>query len=384
MADQRPVPTSTYRLQITAGFTLDDAAAIAPYLVDLGVDAVYLSPILQAASGSQHGYDVVDPATVDLDRGGEPGWRRARDAFRAAGLRIVLDVVPNHLGVADASENAAWWDVLRLGRESAFAPWFDIDWAAGGGTVLLPVLGDDADLERDLTIVDGELRYYEHRFPIAPGTQQIGDRPVDVHDRQHYTLIGYRLADTRQNYRRFFAITSLAGVRVEDAEVFDAIHSRIRGWVEDDRVDGLRVDHPDGLADPGGYLDRLHALAPDAWLLIEKILEPGELLPDWPVEGTTGYDAMTEVDQVFVDDTAQDALTALYRQLTGDELDFAGHVEAGKRNVADDHPAGRGRTHRPAVRHAFGGGSRRAGGAGRTRGGLRRLPLLPSARFATT
>ena len=332
MAEHPRVPTSTYRLQVNAGFTLDQAAAIVGYLRDLGVDAVYVSPLLRSAAGSQHGYDVVDPHSIDPDRGGEAGWQRFRDACRDAGLAIVLDIVPNHLGVADASENAAWWDVLRLGRGSAYSHWFDIDWSVG--TVLLPVLGDGANLAADLTIAGDELHYFEHRFPIAPGTAEPGDAPDLVHARQHYTLMNFRLADTRQNYRRFFTVTSLAGIRVETPDVFDATHVRIRRWVDEDAVDGLRVDHPDGLVDPDRYLDQLRELAPHAWLLVEKILEPGEELPPWPVDGTTGYDAMTEVDAVFLDPSAGAALTDLYRSLTGDERDFAQHVETGKRMMA--------------------------------------------------
>jgi len=332
MPQQPPAPTSTYRLQVHAGFTLDDASDVVAYLADLGVGAVYVSPLLRSAAGSQHGYDVVDPHTIDPARGGEAGWQRFRDACRTAGLAIVLDIVPNHLGVDDASANAAWWDVLRLGQESEFAHWFDIDWSVG--TVLLPVLGDDADLDTDLTIDAEELRYFEHRFPIAPGTAGPGDSPVDVHARQHYTLMNFRLADTRQNYRRFFAVTSLAGIRVETPDLFDATHARIRRWVDEDAVDGLRVDHPDGLVDPDLYLAQLRQLAPKAWLLVEKILEPGEELPPWPVDGTTGYDAMTEVDAVFLDPSATPALTELYHSLTGDDRDFAQHVAAGKQMIA--------------------------------------------------
>lgn len=332
MVEQPRVPTSTYRLQVNAEFTLDQAAATVGYLRDLGVDAVYVSPLLRSAAGSQHGYDVVDPQVVDPDRGGEAGWLRFRDACREAGLAIVLDIVPNHLGVADASENAAWWDVLRMGQDSPYAHWFDIDWSVG--TVLLQVLGDDVDLATDLTIDGDELHYFEHRFPIAPGTAAPGDAPDVVHGRQHYTLMNFRLADTRQNYRRFFAVTTLAGIRVETSDVFDPTHLRIRRWVDEDAVDGLRVDHPDGLVDPDRYLDQLRELAPQAWLLVEKILEPGEELPPWPVDGTTGYDAMTEVDAVFLDPAAGSALTELYRTLTGDERDFAQHVEAGKRMIA--------------------------------------------------
>ncbi|MDQ2750360.1 MAG: malto-oligosyltrehalose synthase [Pseudonocardiales bacterium] len=338
-------PTSTYRLQVRAGFDLYAAADACDYLATLGAGAAYLSPLLPSTRGSAHGYDVVGFDTVDPARGGLDGWTRLLVAARARGLAVVVDIVPNHTGVADATQNAAWWDVLRLGRDSAYASWFDIDWARS--RVLLPVLGDDyTPDELELCAAptppaggastDGELRYYEHRFPIAPGTDaRPGESAAAVHDRQNYELVNYRRADTEQNYRRFFAVTALAGLRVEDEAVFTATHEQIARWLRDDAVDGVRVDHPDGLTDPLGYLVRLRALAgDDAWLTVEKILEPGEELPDdWPVDGTTGYDALAEVGGLFVDPSAESALDGLYRDLTGDHADFAEHVAHGKRQA---------------------------------------------------
>ena len=326
-------PASTYRLQVRAAFDLDAAAARCDYLAALGTDAAYLSPLLPSAAGSEHGYDVIRFDTVDPQRGGPDAWARFRGAAAAHDLGIVIDIVPNHTGVADAYENPAWWDVLKLGRGSAFARWFDIDWSVG--RVRLPVLGDEFEPEQ-LEIVDGELRYFEHRFPLA--AQTASDRwttGAEAQERQHYELVGFRRADTDQNYRRFFAITSLAGLRVEDPSVFEATHREIARWVRADGVRGLRVDHPDGLADPLGYLARLRDLAgPDTWLLVEKILEPGEQLPvEWPVDGTTGYDALAEVGEVFVDGAAQDRFDALYRELTGDERSNAEHVRDGKHGV---------------------------------------------------
>jgi (1->4)-alpha-D-glucan 1-alpha-D-glucosylmutase len=324
-------PTSTYRLQVRAGFDLHAVADVADYLADLGAGALYLSPLLPSARGSEHGYDVTGFDRVDPQRGGVDGWTRTLAAARARGLRVVVDIVPNHTGVADPHENAAWWDVLRVGQESAYASWFDVEWSAG--RILLPVLGDEFT-PSELEVVDGELRYFEHRFPIAPGTgPQPGESAADVHDRQHYELVNFRRADTEQNYRRFFAVTSLAGLRVEDDAVFDDTHEQIARWLREDGVDGVRVDHPDGLADPLGYLTRLRALAgPAGWITVEKILEPGEALPpEWPVDGTTGYDALAEVGGLFVDPAAAPALDAAYRELTGDDADFAEHVRRGKR-----------------------------------------------------
>jgi (1->4)-alpha-D-glucan 1-alpha-D-glucosylmutase len=324
-------PSSTYRLQITPAFDLYAAANLCSYLSELGVGAVYLSPLVQSAHGSQHGYDVVDFTRIDTDRGGAAGWQALVAAAREHRLQIVVDIVPNHSGVADASENPAWWSVLRLGPASPYVRWFDIDWTRG--RLLLPVLGDDFDASRELALVGDELRYYEHRFPIAPGTGE--GSPTEVHGRQHYELVNYRRADTEQNYRRFFAVTTLAGLRVEDPAVFDATHREVRRWVRDGRVAGVRVDHPDGLVDPLGYLLRLRRIAPHVWLIVEKILERGEALPSsWPVDGTTGYDALADVTAVLVDPTAEPEMDALYRSLTGDERTFADHAAAGKRLVA--------------------------------------------------
>ncbi len=341
------VPTSTYRVQVRPAFDLHATADACDYIATLGAGAVYTSPLLPSAHGSDHGYDVVAFDRIDPARGGIDGWTRLLVAARARGLKVVVDIVPNHAGVADAAENPAWWDVLRLGQESSYASWFDIDW--GTGRVLLPVLGDSfdpAELEVSPggyaptaggTPTDGELRYYEHRFPLAPGTEpKPGESAAAVHDRQHYELVNFRRADTEQNYRRFFAVTTLAGLRVEDEAVFAATHEQIGHWVREDMIDGLRIDHPDGLSDPLGYLIRLRAVAgEDTWITVEKILEPGEELPDdWPVDGTTGYDALAEVGGLFVDPSAEAAFDSLYRELTKDGADFAEHVAAGKRFAA--------------------------------------------------
>ncbi len=320
-------PSSTYRLQIRKSFTLDDAAAEVGYLRDLGVGAVYLSPILQSTTGSDHGYDTTDPLRIDADRGGEQGWSALLAAAADAGLQVVVDIVPNHLGISAARENPYWWDVLQHGKASAYADWFDIDWSR---PITVPVLGDDAVLSVD----DGELTYYEHRFPLAPGTWSPGDHPSAVHERQHYRLVHHSRGDEELSYRRFFVVTTLAGVRQEDPAVFEATHRRIATMISEG-VAGLRVDHPDGLVDPGEYQERLADLAPDAWITVEKILEPGEQLPDWPVAGTTGYDAMREVNGVFVDVAGEAAATERYQRLTGDLLTSAEQVERGKRMIVE-------------------------------------------------
>jgi (1->4)-alpha-D-glucan 1-alpha-D-glucosylmutase len=329
------VPTSTYRLQITPDFTLRDAAQTLDYLVRLGVGAVYLSPLLQSAAGSAHGYDVVDPTRVDESRGGPAALREFADAAHVRGLAVIVDIVPNHLGVAVPHENPWWWDVLRLGRDSAYADFFDIDWEFGGGRLRLPVLGDGADELAALRVEGGELRYYEHRFPLAPGTE-FGAAST-VHDRQHYELVSWRRADAELNYRRFFAVNTLAGVRVEDPRVFDATHAEIGRWLREGLVDGLRVDHPDGLRDPGDYLDRLAQLAGSRPIWVEKILEGDERIPRWPIAGTTGYDALGIIDRVFVDPRGEEPLTAIAEEHDDREesRDWPGLVHRRKRSVAD-------------------------------------------------
>lgn len=326
------LPLSTYRLQLRSSFDLDAAASVVDYLTLLGADWVYLSPLLAAAEGSDHGYDVVDSSIVDPARGGQPGFDRFTAAAAAAGRGVLVDIVPNHMGVADASANAWWWDLLAHGQASRYAEAFDVDWEAGGGRIRLPVLGDDG-LEA-LRVVDGELRYQEHRFPLAPGTE--GDDPASVHARQHYELVHWGRADSELNYRRFFAVNTLAAVRVEVPWVFAESHREILRWVKTGQVQGLRIDHPDGLADPGGYLSALHRESAGAYLVVEKILEGREQLPPhWPVAGTTGYDALADVDRVLVDPRGQRALDSLENELHGRTLGWSELVHDGKRAIAD-------------------------------------------------
>ncbi|MGY1722933.1 malto-oligosyltrehalose synthase [Blastococcus sp. SYSU DS0533] len=330
---RRGTPAATYRLQVHAGFPLQDAAEVAGYLADLGVTHAYSSPLLRSAEGSNHGYDTVDHAHIDEARGGQAGFERFVAALHEHGLGLVLDLVPNHMGVDDPAAAPWWWDVLQHGRGSAHAAAFDIDWDFGGGKVRIPVLGSADDVEK-LEVVDGELRYYDNRFPIAPGTGE--GTPQEVHARQHYELVDWRRADADLNYRRFFAINTLAGLRVEEPAVFDATHELVLRLVREGAVDGLRIDHPDGLADPKGYLDRLAEASDGRWTVVEKILEPGEDLPgSWATAGTTGYDALAEVDQVLVDPAGEPALTALDTELAGQQVDYGRLVHDCKREVTD-------------------------------------------------
>ncbi|HWE54058.1 MAG TPA: malto-oligosyltrehalose synthase [Acidimicrobiales bacterium] len=393
---------ATYRLQLQAGFGFDEAAAVVDYLVDLGISDLYVSPILQAASGSTHGYDVVDHSRLSEDLGGDEAFGRLHRELMRRSMGLTVDIVPNHMAI-DGPNNRWWWDVLENGPSSLYATYFDIDWPGEDGrhepTVLVPVLGDRYGRvldEHEVRVVrtgsSFTLRYFDHELPVSPRTLDtilggaakaqgdddllaladefahlphaslsepsavrmrhdhkerlaerlavlLSDRPelgkavdaeieslnIDAEDmdallrRQNYRLAYWRTARDELDYRRFFNIETLVGVRVEDDQVFSDTHATIGRLVRDGAVDGLRVDHIDGLHDPDGYLQRLNRLAPDAHVFVEKILESDEHLPtSWPVSGTTGYDFLAQVTDAFVDRAGEGPLTTCYTQLTGE------------------------------------------------------------------
>lgn len=327
------MPTSTYRLQLQPAFPFAAAAAAVPYLASLGVSHLHLSPVLEAVPGSAHGYDVVDHARVREELGGEDGLRALSRTAREHGLGLVVDIVPNHMAMAPR-HNPALWEVLREGPASPYARWFDIDWEAQGGRVLLPVLGGPVGSELDHLRVDGDvLRYHDHAFPLRAGTAHL---PLpELLDAQWYRPVWWRLARTELNYRRFFSISELIGVRVEDPDVFDATHAKILQLLHEGVVDGLRIDHPDGLADPDGYLARLHEASGGRWTVVEKILADGEHLPaSWPVAGTTGYDALRQVDGLFTDREGAGELAARYRHFAAPQTDRGGNWDATVRRAA--------------------------------------------------
>ncbi len=440
-------PSATYRLQLTPAFGFDAAAAVAPYLARLGVSHLYLSPVLKARAGSQHGYDVIDANAVNPELGGEEGFARLCETLDALDLGILMDIVPNHM--AASPENDWWWSVLENGHSSEYSGYFDIAWYEGASgvpvdrKVLLPILGNHYGVvleEQELRIViDGRgltVAYYDNRMPLGPKTYrmvleqrygllkerlagdaeglrayeglielcdempdrfttepslvrrrreetgrlkeqlwqlytsndvvrefidenialvngQAGDpSSFDTLDRilsdQAYRLAYWRVASTEINYRRFFDIADLVSMRVEDPDVFAARHARLAEMERAGQVSALRVDHVDGLHDPGEYLERLQALMRAArserggqdggyYLVVEKILTPGEDLPaGWPVAGTTGYDFLNLVNALFVDRRSETALDALYRRVSGIDDSFAEIVYHQKRKVMAD------------------------------------------------
>ena len=368
--DRRRTLTATYRLQLNAGFTLRSARERVDYFDALGVSHLYLSPVLAARRGSQHGYDVVDPARINPELGTEDDLRSLADDLHARGMGLIVDIVPNHMGIG--AENKYWDDVLTHGERSRFARWFDIDWKPGHPRkVVLPILADELDhvLERgDLSVylLEGEtprVKYFDHNFPIDPASlppdlqlaqldsEETGElaklysgvegreRLRALLDEQHYELVFWRHGRTEINYRRFFDVNELAALRVEDPEVFDATHALILRLVREGVIDGLRVDHVDGLLDPAAYLTRLReATSPDTPIFVEKILAHGERLPEsWPVQGTTGYEFMNDVENVFLDPAGTAKIEAFYRRLRRlGSTSFDDVARAAKTKVLDD------------------------------------------------
>lgn len=334
--DGPPIPpTATYRLQLQPAFPFAAAEHAVPYLASLGVSHLHLSPVLEAVPGSAHGYDVTDHTAVRAELGGEEGLRALARTARAHGLGLVLDIVPNHMAVpAPEHLNGPLWEVLRDGPASPYARWFDIDWAEHGGKVLLPVLaGRLGDELGAFAVRDGTLRYHDHVLPLRPGTERLA--LPELLDAQWYRPAWWRLARTELNRRRFFTVSELIAVRVEDPEVFAATHAKVLQLLCEDVLDGLRVDHPDGLADPAGYLARLHEATGGRWTVVEKILARDEPLPDgWAVAGTTGYDALRHVDGLFTDPAGAAELTAAYRAFASPPADRGGDWHGTVRRAA--------------------------------------------------
>ena len=386
MPRPRFVPTSTYRLQVHAGFTLDAARGIVPYLKRLGIGAVYTSPYFAAEPGSTHGYDITDHNVINAEVGGRDAHTRFTDAVREAGLQHIVDFVPNHMGISTVT-NPWWRDVLAKGEDSPAARFFDIDWdpfkTELRAKLLLPILGDQYGnvLDRgelQLELEDGQLvlRYFDHRLPINPrdtpelrgvadlapdaaakilaefngvgGEARTLDRLHELLETQAYRLAYWRTAAHEINYRRFFDVNTLAGLRVEDAQVFDSIHRLLDTLIHEERVTGVRIDHPDGLFDPSRYFDMLQDLAATAWgverrggarllyVVAEKILSGRERLPsNWCTHGSTGYNFLNQVNGLFVHPGYARRMRRAYAKLTGQTQSFDDILYEAKRLIMD-------------------------------------------------
>jgi (1->4)-alpha-D-glucan 1-alpha-D-glucosylmutase len=411
-------PLATYRLQLNAQLGFAAAARLAPYFKRLGITHVYTSPVLKARPGSLHGYDIVAHDSLNPELGSSAEFDAMVAAFSGAGLKVLLDFVPNHMGVGGA-DNPLWLDVLEWGPESEYAGWFDIDWEPHRGylhdKLLVPVLGDQYGIELDagkltLAFVEGagELAvwaYEQHKLPICPLTygdvlgsghatlERLGDEfgalsqwkpqiarratelkrelaaavrgEKDVRDaltvaleranrpdddgvrraldaliaKQYWRAAHFRVAGDDINYRRFFNINDLAGLRIELPHVFEHVHALVLALLANRDIDGLRIDHIDGLLEPEAYLTRLRAAleragVPDCYLVVEKILAHGETLPpSWPVDGTTGYEFAAATLQLLLDPAGEAPLTVLYRELTDQREPFAEVVHEAKLKI---------------------------------------------------
>ncbi|HVV74584.1 MAG TPA: malto-oligosyltrehalose synthase [Mycobacteriales bacterium] len=356
---------STYRLQLN-GLGFGGACDVVPFLAELGIETLYVSPITRARHNSAHGYDVIDPTVIDPALGGRAGYEQLLDTLAAHDMRLLIDIVPNHM--AASVENAMFADVLRLGRRSRYAAVFDIAWEAADNTVVLAVLDGPISTALDTGRIrllrrragsGYELGYDDLRLPLDPADDE--DIAADLADsgdvkepvarrqlelllsHQHYRLVDWRSAPHAVNYRRFFDINDLIGVRQEDPEVFALTHELVLELAADPRVAGFRVDHVDGLHDPANYLVRLRqaldratdGLSHRPALLVEKILEHDEPLPAWAVDGTTGYEFATVVTGLFIDPGGAMAVAAAAASATGDTRSFRMRAVDAKRQMID-------------------------------------------------
>ena len=366
------VPRATMRLQFHRGFTFADAQSLAPYFAELGISHIYASPILAARPGSMHGYDVIDPTRINPDIGGEREYCRFVEVLRRHELGMIVDIVPNHMAIGNG--NAWWMDVLIKGQDSGYAKYFDIDWsppnAALRGKILLPVLSrpygetlaaGEITLARDRERGAFVICYCDQVFPVAgslsdtaatdfdPASPDGRERLHNLLERQHYRLAWWRAANDEINWRRFFDINELAAIRVQDDEVFDAVHGTLFRLYADGLIDGVRVDHIDGLSLPETYCRKLRlrlreldgkrpACAPDgpAYFVVEKILARGESLPrSWETDGTTGYDFMDEASALLHDKSGEQPLRALWRHVSNRPGDFDSEEELARRQILE-------------------------------------------------
>ncbi|HFE3555153.1 TPA: malto-oligosyltrehalose synthase [Enterobacter hormaechei] len=335
------IPSSTYRIQFRNGMTFDRVVDLIPYMKDLGISHLYASPVFTATTDSTHGYDVTDHNEIDPAIGGREGFDRMAAALKQAGMGLILDIVPNHMSTS--LENRWWRDVIEHGKKSRYAAYFDID---GSRPLTLPFLGDtfEAELERgaitlkrDSVTNSAALVYYDTAYPLNPGTYDESKSIAEIHEAQSWRLMSWREAPKQLSWRRFFEITGLVGVRVEDEAVFADTHRLILELVHAGTVDGLRIDHVDGLADPLGYLQRLRAATgPDCYITVEKILAKGEQLPpEWPVSGTTGYEFIASLAEVLVDDTNLSRLETLHDETLGTIVDRQAELRKAKGLMTD-------------------------------------------------
>jgi (1->4)-alpha-D-glucan 1-alpha-D-glucosylmutase len=363
------IPGATYRFQFHKGFTFEQARGLLGYLQELGVTDVYASPIFLAGPESTHGYDICGFNQINPNPGTREEFEKLAADLRENGMGMLVDMVPNHMGIH--ATNCWWTDVLKKGAKSKYARYFDIQWDGPEpllkGKVLLPVLGDRygavlgrGELRVEFEKGEFQVAYYDKRFPVSPealaeyelegksederadflremnGTASEAKRFDRLHaflELQHYRLAYWRVGAHEINYRRFFDVTELVSVRVEEEEVFQETHRLLLELVKKGAITGLRIDHPDGLRDPRTYFNRLNSEGKN-YVLAEKILSGEErLAEDWAVHGTTGYDYLVCQNALFVRRENEKAFTEIYERWTGSREDFATIAFRSKREV---------------------------------------------------
>lgn len=354
------IPSCVYRIQWSSLFPISEGILALPYLEKMHVSGIYSSPIMGA--GHEHGYDVTDPLHLNPRLGKQEEWVEFCQMAKAKGMKILLDIVPNHMGFANG-QNAWWQDVLRFGRKSKYAAFFDIEWEPEKpelqGKLLLPILGRPYKEELDTGGIqigeDLQVHVGQMPLPLDPDTlpplkpkekgqfvQEMNASKEKLHallEKQHYRLAYWRRARHEINYRRFFNIHELVGIAIERPEVLEAHHAWIFALLQDDLIQGLRIDHPDGLYDPGRYLQTLREKKP-VFTVVEKILERGEELPDsWPIEGSVGYETINLVTGLFIDPESETLCTDLYHKAVGQEVDFASILYQAKKLFCTEHMA---------------------------------------------
>ncbi|MCI5052257.1 MAG: malto-oligosyltrehalose synthase [Simkaniaceae bacterium] len=339
MNDEFPedYPINAYRLQMGADFTFKDCIDTLPYLKRLGIDTIYTSPYFENVPGSNNPYMITSTEHFNPDVGTEEEFFALLDAIEAHGMKHILDLVPNHMA---ASPHNRWFrDLLRNGADSKYASYFDVYWP---GKILLPILADSLDVaieKGDIEIVGKELRVYDQMLPLSHQTE--GDSLKEKVLSQNYLLAHWHDSFKKNNYRRFFDIHELIGLRVENHETFQRFHKRIFEFAALGQVHGIRIDHPDGLYDPAAYLNELKLHMPGVYIIVEKILQEGESLPeDWNVEGTVGYSFLNQLTQIYVDGKSEVKFEKIYNKFIGEEFDPDEFVYQAKKQIMTKYISG--------------------------------------------
>jgi len=306
---RRNIPISTYRLQLTKQFPFKQAEALLPYLQSLGVDMLYCSPYFKTEKDSLNPYKIVSINAINPELGGKKAFTKFLQKLQQHQLSHMIDFVPNHMGAC--LENLWWRDVLQYGKDSLYAGFFSIDWDRYAGKIMLPILSDGSKMQKQ----GKGLQIDDKLLPLAENTDHL---PVaEMLSKQHYILCHHKETHRKLNYRRFFDIADLVGLKMENPQLFALYHQSLFEWIKEKKIQGIRIDHPDGLFEPRKYLVQLRKHTKKLYIICEKILQQGEdLCSNWPVEGTVGYEMLNLIDGIFVQTSAEKKIDAIYTKFT--------------------------------------------------------------------